>query len=329
MRNLPKVVFMGSDAICLPVLEYLNGSGRSECDLCAIVSQPDRRKGRGKQMQSNPVAAWAVANEIELLQPSKPGQELASWMQAEAIDVAFVMAYGHFLARALREAPRHGMVNFHGSLLPKYRGASPVETAIALGEQETGVALMQIVKEMDAGGVADVERVSISGAVTSPELRALVGEAVVPLLDRNLKKALAGELEFVPQNRAEATFCRKISKEDGAIDFELAAVDIFNRLRAFTPWPGGYFEHKETRIKVGRSECLDGANTKNLPVGSVVRADAEGLVVQTTRGRIVFYELQRPGGRMLPVADFLRGYPIFENELLKGAKAKALLLNDA
>ena len=138
MSHLPTIVFFGSDAICLPVLNYLKHEAAGECVLRAVVSQPDRRQGRGKQLQPNAVAAWALANGVELLQPEQPTRELADWMVAEEIAVALVMAYGHFLQKSLREAATHGMLNFHGSLLPQYRGASPVETALAFGDAETG-----------------------------------------------------------------------------------------------------------------------------------------------------------------------------------------------
>lgn len=323
MSEKPNIVFFGSDAICLPVLNYLLGEGASQCTLCAVISQPDRPQGRGKKMQPNPVAAWATENGVELLQPEKPNAALVDWIVAAEVVVAFVMAYGHFLPKSLREAPRHGMVNFHGSILPKYRGASPVETAIAMGEDETGVGLMQVVKAMDAGGVADVERVRIENTDTGPDVRVKIGEAVVPLLRRNLETTLRGDLNFVPQDIAAVTHCRKISKEDGALDFTSSAQAIYDRLRAFTPWPGGYFDHEEVRVKVGRAS-VDSVSGEVAP-GTVLSLES-GLTVATTEGAIVLHELQRPGGRMLPVADFLRGYPIAVGEVLKSSPAKSLLV---
>ena len=200
MHQLPNIVYFGSDAICLPGLDYLLKEAADKCTLRAVVSQPDRRRGRGKSLQQNPVAQWATENGIELLQPESPGSELADWLRAEEVRVGLVMAYGHFLKRALRKAPQYGLLNFHGSLLPKYRGASPLETALAMGEAEAGVALMKIVREMDAGGFADVERVSIDARMVAPELRARAGEAVVPLLKRNLSAILAGTLTFEQQD---------------------------------------------------------------------------------------------------------------------------------
>ncbi len=323
MSEKPIIVFFGSDAICLPALDYLLGEAAGHCTLRAVVSQPDRPQGRGKKLQPNPVAAWATAHGVELLQPEKPGAELAEWLVAESTAVALVMAYGHFLPKSLREAPRYGMLNFHGSILPKYRGASPVETAIAMGEPETGVCLMEIVREMDAGAVADVEKVRIENSDTGPDVRGKVGEAVVPLLRRNLDVVLSGSLQFEPQDTASATFCRKIRKEDGAIDFNLPARCIYDRLRAFTPWPGGYFDHGDVRIKVGLT-TVDPAPVDAAP-GTVLSVEP-ALRVATSDGCVCFHELQRPGGRMLPVADFLRGYPVAVYETFTGVASEPLLL---
>lgn len=295
--------------------------------LRAVVSQPDRRQGRGKKMQPNPVAAWAVEHGVELLQPEKPTRELADWMVENKTAVALVMAYGHFLPKSLREAAQYGMLNFHGSLLPKYRGASPVETAIASGEVETGVGLMQVVQEMDAGGVADFEVVRIEEQDTGPGLRIKVGEAVVPLLRRNLDAVLSGGLDFVAQDLEKVTYCRKIRKEDGLVDFTLPARAIYDRLRAFTPWPGGAFDHGAERIKAGRSSVDADASQVAAP-GTVLGTEPV-VRVATGEGAICFHELQRPGGRMLPVADFLRGYPIAKGEVLVGGHAEALVRKES
>lgn len=323
MSDLPKVVYFGSDAICLPGLAYLHEQAKNVCEVAAVVSQPDRRQGRGKKLQQNPVAAYASEHGIELLQPDKPGLELADWMRGQSVALAYVMAYGHFLPKSVREAPEHGMLNFHGSILPDYRGASPVETAIALGEKETGVCLMQVVKEMDAGAVADCERVRIGEMDTSPEVRASVGEAVVPLLERTLSASLDGSLNFEEQDASQATFCRKISKEDGALDFNQPAAAIDARLRAFTPWPGGYFDHGDTRIKVGR--CSVGEVAVEAEPGKVLVV-GETLDVATAKGRLGIQELQRPGGRMMPVVDFIRGYPIEVGEVLPSVSSVPLLV---
>ena len=323
MPDLPKIVYFGSDAICLPGLQYLHEQARDFCTLAGVVSQPDRRQGRGKKLQQNSVAEFASSKGIPLLQPEKPNAALADWLRAQQVALAFVMAYGHFLPKAVREAPRHGMLNFHGSILPAYRGASPVEAAIALGEAETGVCLMQVVKEMDAGAVADCERVCIENTDTSPIVRIKIGQAVLALLERNLKASLLGELSLARQNASLATHCRKISKEDGALDFTQTAASINARLRAFTPWPGGYFDHGETRVKVGKCSLVESITSEQ--PGSVIVA-GKTLDVATVAGLLRIHELQRPGGRMLPVPDFLRGYAIQVGEVLLSTPSHSLLV---
>jgi len=317
-----RIAYFGSDAICLPGLRYLCGEPAHLCELALIVSQPDRRAGRGKHLQQNPVAAFAAEQGLPLLQPEKPDAGLVALLADAGLALAFVMAYGHFLPRALREAPAHGMLNFHGSILPAYRGASPVETAIAMGEAETGVCLMQVARGMDAGAVADCERVRIDKTDTAPDLRAKIGQAVVPLLRRNLASAVVGELPFKAQHGAAASYCRKITKEDAALDFQLTAQQIERRLRAFTPWPGAYFDYESTRIKVGRAAWLP--VTAGASEGTVLAA-GDTLDVATGRGVLQIHELQRPGGRMLPVEEFLRGFRITCGSVLPSIPARELL----
>ena len=321
-RELPNIVFFGSDAICLPALNYLTTEAADLCHLCAVISSPDRPQGRGRKRQSNPVVAWAIQHGIRTLQPEKPDRELALWLLQREVVASLVMAYGHFLGKALREAASNGMVNFHGSILPQYRGASPVETAIAMGDRETGVSLMEVTGEIDAGGVADLEKVLIEKSDTAPDVRAAIAEAVLPLLRRNLPRLLEQPLHFKPQEASRATFCRKILREDGAIDFHLPAEALHCRLRAFTPWPGGYFQHQGQRIKVGQSEVVP-SPSGSLP-GSVLDCSS-GLTVATSKGALRFLELQRPGGCMLPAADFLNGCPLPLGTQLKGGSARPLV----
>ena len=323
MSDLPKIVYFGSDAICLPGLRYLVERGRDLCELVAVVSQPDRPKGRGKKLQQNAVAAYASTQSIQLLQPEKPDFILGEWLRAQPITLAFVMAYGHYLPKIVREAPKYGMLNFHGSVLPKYRGASPVETAITMGDFKTGVCLMQVVKELDAGPVAECENISIESTDTGSTLRAKVGQAVVPLISRNLEASLRGRLEFSPQDADRATYCRKILKKDGALNFHQSAVAIDARIRAFTPWPGAFFEHREMIIKVGY--CSVSAISQPASPGTVLSVD-KTLDIATNDGVLCIHELQRPGGRLLPVSDFQRGYKIVVGDVLSSVPSVPLLV---
>ena len=225
-KHKQKIVYFGSDSICLPSLDWLSTKGAERWDLLAVVSQPDRKQGRGQKLKANPVAEYAKERGIPLFQPDKPSEDLVQFLEEHEVDVSFVMAYGHFLGRAIREASRLGMLNFHGSILPKYRGASPVETAIACGETETGVSLMQIDREMDAGAVADIEVVSIEKEDDALSLRIKIGEATIPILERSMEDLLNNELTFKKQDEEFMSHCRKLTKEDGLIDFELSSEAI-------------------------------------------------------------------------------------------------------
>lgn len=326
-------VFFGSDAICLPCLEFLHEGVGADGGLLAVVSQPDRKQGRGQQLRANPVAAYAKAKGIPLLQPEKPDVATVDWMREQGVDVSFVMAYGHYLGHSIRTVSRLGMYNFHASILPKYRGASPIETALASGETETGISFMQVERAMDAGAVADVERVVIEPTDTALSLREKLGLAVVPLLERVLPAILNQSLEWRPQVNSEATYCRKLCKADGWIDFSLPADAILNRWRAFKSWPGSFCIHGEHRLKIGTMAVLDAsdilmdltASKSELVIGGLIR-DEDYLIVRTGSGWIRLLELQRPGGKMLPVSEFLRGYPMKTGDRLLGEKSMELTL---
>ena len=327
-KNSHKIVFFGSDLICLPCLQYLHRQGDASCwKLVAIVSQPDRKKGRGQSLKPNPVSEYAKLNNIKLFQPEKPDDLLVQWMRDQA-DLSFVMAYGHFLNKAIREACPLGMFNFHGSELPKFRGASPIETALASGESVTGVTFMKIEHKMDAGAVADYEEVQILKEDTAISLRSKIGDAVVPLLKRVLPKLSDGSLIWEEQLESNATYCRKLNKMDGLIDFNLSAEHIFDRWRAFYIWPGSFFYHKDQIIKLGAIEIYKGSHDFNLglPAGTILKNDKNnGLIILTGKGLVRLLELQRPSGRMLSADIFLLGYPLAVGECLIGGTRSTLL----
>ena len=185
--NTPlRLVFLGSDPIALPLLEWLGRGGASIAQVVAVFTQPDRAVGRGQKVQPNAIKAWAVARGLPVLQPEKLTAEVRVELEQFSPDVGLVMAYGHILRDDFIGTPRLGMLNLHTSVLPKYRGASPIQTAIANGERETGVTLMRIVRRLDAGPVADVERVPIGILDTAIEVESKLAAASVPVLQRAL-----------------------------------------------------------------------------------------------------------------------------------------------
>ena len=310
--NLPlRLVFLGSDAIALPLLNWFEAEGRALARVAAVFTQPDRAVGRGQKIQANAIKTWALARGLPVFQPEKLAEIERTDLAAVGADVGLVMAYGHILRDDFIGTLRLGMLNLHTSVLPKYRGASPIQTAIASGDAATGVTLMRIVRRLDAGPVADIETVSIGALDTAAEIEARLGRACVPVLARALPRLAAGTLAFTPQDDAAATYCRKLTKEDGGLDFATAARVLAARVNGLFPWPGCAVEIGGQLVKLGLADVAStGTGAARAAPGSVLGVDAEGLLVQANDGVVRLRRLQRPGGKMLAAAEFLRGFPV-------------------
>ena len=325
-----RLVFLGSDPITLPLLDWLADHARAQVALVAVYTQPDRPVGRGQKVVPNAIKTWALARGLPVYQPEKITAEVRADYAALAPDLALVMAYGKILRPAFIDTPRLGTLNLHASLLPRWRGASPIQTAVAAGETRTGVSLMRIVPELDAGPVADVEPVTIAPLDTALDVERKLADACVPLIARNLAALAAGTLPFVEQDHARATFCRRLVKADGALDFTAPAAVLAARINGLFPWPACVFEFDGQPIKVGQADAVAGASAgdgiggdarggnggRAGEPGEVLGADAEGLCVATTAGVLRLRRLQRPGGKMLPAGEFLRGHPVAAGSVL-------------
>lgn len=306
-----RTVFLGSDAIALPVLTWLRGAGRGVADVVGVLTQPDRPAGRGRRTEPGPIKAWATAEGLPVLQPERLTAETREAMASWRPDLALVFAYGHLLRDEFIGLPRLGTLNLHASLLPRYRGASPIQTAIASGDRRTGVSLMRIVRALDAGPVAEVEEVEIGPADTAMEVEARLAAACVPLLARCLPRLAGQQLDFREQDPAAATYCRRLEKADGTVDFAAAADVVAGRINGLNPWPGVTVNCGDTPLRIGRALARPrGAGRETAEAGTVLGGDASALTVAAGSGEVALLELQRPGGRMLPAAEFLRGFPI-------------------
>jgi methionyl-tRNA formyltransferase len=331
MRMNPplRVVFFGSDPIALPMLEWLAGADANLVRLAGVFTQPDRPVGRGQQVRANAIKTWALARALPVLQPEKIAADTRQELAAMEADLGLVMAYGHILRDEFIGTPRFGMLNLHTSILPKYRGASPIQTAIACGERETGVTLMRIVRRMDAGPVAAVARVGIGPLETAVEVEARLAAACGPLVAQALPALAAGALTFAEQDETAATYCRKLAKEDGALDFTAAAEVLAARVNGLFPWPCCAVEIAGQAIKFGLADVVESASpvaTARPAPGEVCGADALGLLIATGHRVLRVHRLQRPGGRMLAAAEFLRGCPIPAGTLLPSRPMPALLV---
>lgn len=315
-----RVVFFGSDAIARPLLDWLAGEGAALAQVVGVFTQPDRAVGRGQKVQSNAIKAWAEARGLPVFQPEKLTDTARAQLAALEADVGLVMAYGHILRDDVIGTPRLGMLNLHTSLLPSYRGASPIQSAITSGERTTGVTLMRIVRRLDAGPVVDAERVAIAPLDTATEVENKLAAACVPLVARALPRLARGELAATAQDEAAATYCRKLEKGDGVLDFNAPAAMLAARINGLFPWPSCSVEIGGQLVKLGLADVASGVPdapaARAATPGEVVGVDAHGLLVATGQGKLRLRRLQRPGGKMLAAAEFLRGFAVSAGTVL-------------
>jgi methionyl-tRNA formyltransferase len=318
-----RLLFMGSDAVALPLLNWLEGEGSRIARIAGVVTGPDRPSGRGQEVRPNPVKAWTSGRAFPVLQPEKLDPAALEAVSALRADVALVVAYGQILRDDFIAVPRLGTLNLHASILPAYRGASPIQTAVACGDVQTGMTLMRIVRELDAGPVADVERVDIARLDTALDVEAKLSGCAVALLRRALPRLARGELSFVPQDASLATFCRRLGKPDGVLDFAASASVLSARVNGLFSWPSVAVDILGTSVRVGLSDAVDGGAPA--PPGTVTGSDALGLLVATGSGTLRLRRLQRPGGRMIDASEFLRGFPVPAGTALASRPMPALV----
>jgi len=306
-----RVVFAGTPEFAAVALRALLDAG---VDVPLVLTQPDRPAGRGMQLQASAVKQVAVAHGIEVLQPlslrmdAKDPQRASEAQAAHerllgtAYDVMVVAAYGLILPRStLAIKP---CINIHGSILPRWRGAAPIHRAIEAGDAETGVTIMEMEEGLDTGPMLLIERIAIDESDTTgslhDKLAALGGRMIVDAL----QKMAQGQLEAVPQPEQGVTYAAKIGKEEAKLDWTLAAVDLARKVRAFNPFPGAHGQAGSTTIKIWNARPVDGEGRP----GQVLQADAQGIVVACGAGALRLTELQKPGGKRLAAAEFLKGF---------------------
>jgi methionyl-tRNA formyltransferase len=296
----PRIVFMGTPALALPSLEACRAVG----DVVAVVTQPDRPRDRGQAVQASAVKAAAEAAGIQVLQPTRlKGTDFAKTLAGLAPEVAVVTAYGRILPVEVLSVPLRGSLNVHASLLPRWRGAAPIQWAIAEGDTETGVSLMQMEAGLDTGPVLAVQGEEIRADDTAQTLGARLSVLGGRLLREALPRFLEGELRGVPQAEAGVTLARVVDRGDGWLDFGRPARVLERRLRAFTPWPGAWTTLSGHLLKVHRARVGTGQG----PAGTVLGTE-RALEVACGEGSLLLLELQAEGKRRLEVEDFLRGH---------------------
>jgi len=304
-----RAVFMGSDTFSLPILEALISGGcrlSQPVQLVGVVTQPDRNVGRGRKLSANAVKLRAVAEGLVVLQPERLREESAvQSVLALRPDLIVVASFGQILPRALCEAPRHKCLNLHPSLLPRYRGASPIAAPILAGDDVTGATLMQVSMKMDAGPIVSQEAVRLDGAETAGELEARLARKSADLLLRDLPAWLEGLLEPLPQDEGAATYTAKLTKHDGLLDWRDPADTLARHVRAFNPWPAAYTYLEGRQLRVLRAGIERGA----AELGTVLDLKEGRLLVGTSRGLLAIEEAQFAGGRALDVDRLVHGHP--------------------
>ena len=310
-----RIVFMGTPESAVPPLQRLVEDGH---EIVAIWTQPDKPAGRGRKLQASAVKQFALEHHLPIHQPAKiKTAEAKEQFASHKADVAVVVAYGKLLPQEFLDAPSHGCVNVHFSLLPKYRGAAPVNWAIVNGEEQTGVTTMRIVQELDAGPILLQTTTKIGETETAPQLLKRLSEVGAQLIRETLLNLTA--IEPKPQAPWEATFAPILKREDGLIDWSMDSFAIERRVRGFQPWPNAFTQFRSRRLIVweAKSEWIE---QLRFPPGQIIEVSRDRLIVACGDGTALrLTEIQLQDSRRMSARDFLNGNPIKAGELLESA----------
>ncbi len=305
---------MGTPQIACRSLQALHQL--SECNVVGVVTQPDRHSGRGKKKEPTPVKKLACQLGLSVLQPEKLSNEtVKNELNELKADLIVVMAYGQILPPNILNTPKFGAVNIHASLLPRHRGAAPIQWAILNGDIETGACLMKMDAGLDTGDILSVIKTPISTNDTAQDLHDRISVMGADILRTQLPRYLKGQLSALSQDDSLATYARKITKEDGLIDWHLPASQIHLRLRALMPWPGvfSYLPTKNRRlIKIISAEVI---HCSGKP-GRVLKAGKGGITIGCGHQALLLKSLHRHGSKILAASEFLNGFPLQTGDIL-------------
>jgi methionyl-tRNA formyltransferase len=307
-----RLVFFGTPAFAVTSLHALLARGH---EIAAVFTQPDRPAGRGQASRVAPVKRVALERGLRIEQPETlRDPAVVERLRALAPEAIVVAAYGKILPKSLLDLPPRGAINVHASLLPKYRGAAPIQRAILAGDPTTGITIMQMNEQMDAGDLLLQEQVTIHADDTAESLGARLAEVGAHLIVAALDRLARGLLAPKPQHDAEATLAPMVKKEEGMVDWRRSAVEIERAVRAFTPWPSAYSSVGGRLLKIHRA-AVCAAATSAAP-GTVVRACGDALEVATGHECLRLLEVQLEGKRRLGTREFLAGRPLREGDVL-------------
>ena len=307
-----RILFIGTGDIGLPSLEWLLNSPKHE--VVGVVTQPDKPVGRKQVLTPPQIKVRALAAGIPVIQPAKirhAVEELAAF----GAEIAVVVAYGQILSRAVLDVPPLGCLNIHASLLPRHRGAAPIQAAIRDGDAETGITIMFMDEGLDTGDMLIKHTLPINGDDTGGVLHDKLAQLAPATLEAALDLISAGNPPREKQDDALVTHVRKLTRADGKLDWNRPAEELERLVHAFTPWPGTHCLLGTTQMKVHRASAIPNAGACPVP-GTIVSANAEGIMVSCDRGLLNLLEVQIEGGKRLTAAEFLRGHPLEPGAIL-------------
>ena len=312
-----KIVFMGTPELAAGVLKELI---TAKHQLLCVVTQPDRPKGRGQKVAFSPVKESALKNSLPVEQPEKVSgdQVFISLLESLKPDIIVVVAYGKILPKQILAIPKFGCVNLHASLLPKYRGAAPIQWALLNGEKETGITVMKLDERLDTGEIILKGKVLIGEDDNAITLSRKLFDLGSQLLLKALEQIEQGRAEYIPQKEGDATYAPAISKESGEIDWKKSAIEIHNRVRALVPWPGAHTFYKEELLKIlkSKSHVID-LETGKKPPGTIVQiVKNAGFIVAAGNGHLLIQEVQPAGKKPMSAYNFVIGHDVKTDETL-------------
>ena len=307
-----KIIFFGTSEFAIAPLRALLSS---EHDVSFVVTQPRRGKGRGLKLLPTDVEAYSQKEGVDVFAcRDVNSKEFIERLKMDKADIFIVFDFGQILSDELLSIPKLFSLNIHASLLPKYRGAAPIQRAILDGEKETGVTIMKITRPLDSGDIIARMKVKIDSSDDSATLRKKLSNLGADLLIRTLKRIDNADVTFTKQDESKATYASKIKKQDGLIAWAGSAERIINQIQACKPWPSAYTYFKGKLLKVLKAEVLD--KDKDAKPGSVIRAEKDKIIIACKDAYILITELQLEGKKPLSAAEFLRGYTLLKGKLL-------------
>lgn len=307
-----RTVFFGTPEIAVPSLAAI----AAQHEVGAVVCQPDKPQGRNLKLMPPPVKVWALEHGIPVHQPEKLNDgAFEQWLREQAPELCTMAAYGRLLKQPILDIPPMGWLNLHPSLLPRWRGPSPIQTAILRGDPETGVTIMRVTLEMDAGDILLQEAAPVGHDETAAELSERLGNMGAELLAHGMALVAAGNAAFTPQDPTKVEYCSLFEKEHGRIRWGQSALEIHRLVRAAIPWPVAHCLYHGEVCRLHKTAVIE-ENT-DIPPGTVTAVEKDRVLVATGQGQLAILVFQAPGKKAMPMADFLRGRKMAPGERLE------------